>query len=114
MACPRCSSRSNPTWTEWVATNLHVTVRRVQQLLSEGPEPRETISRGSKRSRKLRSGDWRGLLKATERRNAHVFGSIEDPKRLAGAIRDFAQGIADRHARPGGRLVVSVSVETRK
>ena len=105
----------NPTWTEWVQTNLHVTVRRVQQLLSEGAEPHETISLGStQRPRKLRCGDWRGLLKATERRNTQVFGSVEDPKRLAGTIRDFAQGIADRYARPGGKLVVSVSVEARK
>ena len=103
----------NPTWTEWVETNLHVTVRRVQQLLSEGAEPRETISPGSKRPRKLRTGDWRGLLKATERRNAQVFGSVEDPKRLAGAIRDFAQGIADRYAKPGGSLAVSVSLKTQ-
>jgi hypothetical protein len=100
----------NPTWTEWVQTHLHVTVRRVQQLLSDGAEPRETISLGSKRPRKLRAGDWRGLLKATERRAAQVFGSAEDPKRLAGTIRDFAQGIADRYARAGGKLVVSVSV----
>ena len=106
--------QGSPSWNDWVETNLHRTVRRVQQLLSEGTEPRETISLGSKRPRKLRCGDWRGLLKATERRTAQVFGSVEDPKRLAGAIRDFAQGIADRHARPGGKLVVSVSVETRK
>ena len=104
----------NSTWTEWVETNLHRTVRRVQQLLSEGPEPREIVSRGSKRPRILRTGDWRGLLKATERRNAHVFGSVQNPKRLAATIRNFAQGIADQYARPGGRLVVSVSVETRK
>ena len=38
----------NPTWTEWVQANLHVTVRRVQQLLSEGAEPREIISLGPK------------------------------------------------------------------
>jgi len=43
-----------------------------------------------------------------------VFGSAEDPKRLAATIRNFAQGIADQYARPGGKLVVSVSVETRK
>jgi DNA (cytosine-5)-methyltransferase 1 len=105
----------NPTWTEWVETNLHRTVRRVQQLLSEGPGPRETISPGSKRPPgKLRTGDWRGLLKVTGRRNAQVFGSVEDPKRLAGTIRDFAQGIADRYAQPSGKLVVSVSVKTRK
>ncbi len=100
----------NPTWTEWVETNLNVTVRRVQQLLSEGTKPREIISPSSKQ-RKLRTGDWRGLLKATERRNAHVFGSVEDPKQLAGAIRNFAQGIADRYSKPGGKLVVSVSVK---
>jgi hypothetical protein len=105
----------SPTWTEWVETNLHRTVRRVQQLLSEETKPREIVSRGSKRgTRKLRTGDWRGLLKATERRNAQVFGSVEDPKRLAGTIRNFAQGIADRYARPGGKLVVSVSVKARK
>ena len=102
----------NPTWTEWVQTNLHVTVRRVQQLLSEGAEPREIISPSSKQP-KLRTGDWRGLLKATERRNAQVFGSVEDPKRLAVAIRKFAQGIADRYSQPGGRLAVSVSLKTR-
>lgn len=105
----------NPTWTEWVNNNLHVTMRRVQQLLSAGSEPRETISPGSKRRpRKLGCGDWRGLLKATERGTAQVFGSVEDPKRLAGAIRDFAQGIADQCARPGSKLVVSVSLKTRK
>lgn len=102
----------NPTWTEWVETNLNVTVRRVQQLLSEGTKPRETISLGSKK-RKLRTGDWRGLLKATERRNAQVFGSVEDPKRLALAIRKFAQSIADRYSQPGGKLAVSVSLKTR-
>jgi DNA (cytosine-5)-methyltransferase 1 len=102
----------NPTWTEWVETNLNVTVRRVQQLLSEGTKPREIISPSSKQ-RKLRTGDWRGLLKATERRNAQVFGSVEDPERLAVAIRKFAQGIADQYSQPGGRLAVSVSLKTR-
>jgi DNA (cytosine-5)-methyltransferase 1 len=103
----------NPTWTEWVQTNLHVTVRRVQQLLKE---PSEAISLGAKTKRragKLRSEDWRGLLKVTQRSSAQVFGSLERRK-LAGAIRNFAQGIADQYARPGGKLVVSVSVETRK
>lgn len=104
----------NPTWTEWVQCNLHVTVRRVQQLLSAGAQNlAKPISLGSKQ-RKLRTGDWRGLLKATERRNAQVFGPVEDPERLAGAIRSFAQRIADRYARPGGKLVVSVSVKARK
>jgi hypothetical protein len=103
----------NPTWTEWVNNNLHVTVRRVQQLLSAGAHLAKPVSLGSKQ-RKLRRGDWRGLLKATERRTAQVFGSAEDSKRLAGAIRDFAQGIADRYAKPGGKLIVSVSVKARK
>jgi hypothetical protein len=53
-------------------------------------------------------------LTAKERRTEQVFGSVESPKRLAGAIRDFAQGLADRYARPGGTLVVSVSIKTRK
>jgi len=105
----------NPTWTEWVQTNLHVTVRRVQQLLSEGARPSEIdFAKSKRRPRKLRAGDWRGLLKATERRAAQVFGSAEDPKQLAATIRSYAQGIADQYARPGGRLVVSVSLRTRK
>jgi hypothetical protein len=103
----------NPTWTEWVEQNLGVTVRRVQQLLKEF-EPRETISLGPKqRSRNLRGGDWRGLLKATERRAAQVFGPIEDEKELARAIRRFAQAIADRYSQSGGRLAVSVSLKTQ-
>ena len=102
------------TKKEWVEANLGVTVRRVHQLLSEGAEPRETISLGSKRPRKLRAGDWRGLLKATERRTAQEFGSAKDSKRLAVTIRNFAQRIADRYTRPGRKLVVSVSLKTRK
>ena len=39
---------------------------------------------------------------------AQVFGSAEDSKRLAATIRNFAQGIGDQYARPGGKLVVSV------
>lgn len=107
----------NPTWTEWVETNLHVTVRRVQQILSEGARPSEIDFAKSKRgSRKLRAGDWRGLLKATERRAAQVFGPIGDGKRLAGQIRNFAQALADEYAPAGGKLSVSVSVSlsTRK
>ncbi len=100
----------NPTWTEWVETNLHVTVRRVQQLLRETTEPGEIISRGPKRPRKLRTGDWRRLLKVSENRLAQVFGALEDEKELAGAIRGFAQGIADRFGE-NGSLVVSVSVK---
>jgi len=104
-----------PCWTEWIKQNLHVTPRRVQQLLRE---PSEISSQGQKTLAvvppKLRTGDWRSLLKATERRTAEVFGQIEDPKRLAATIRNFAQSIADRYARPSGKLVVSVSVEARK
>ena len=101
----------NPTWTEWVEVNLGVTVRRVQQLLSEAAEPGEIVSRGSKRPLKLRIGDWRRLLKVSESRLAKVFGPLEDEKELAGAIRGFAQGIADRFGEQEGRLLVSVSVK---
>ena len=101
----------NPTWTEWVETNLNVTVRRVQQILSEGARPSEIISRGPKRPRKLRTGDWRRLLKVSENRLARVFGPLEGEKELAGAIRGFAQGIADRFGEREGRLTVSVSVK---
>ena len=105
----------NPTWTEWVETNLHLTLRRVQQILSEGARPSEIISPGSKQgSRKLRTGDWRSLLKATERRAAQVFGPIGDAEKLAGKIRNFAQALADEYAPAGGKLSVSVSVSTRK
>jgi len=100
----------NPTWTEWVEANLGVTVRRVQQLLSEATGPGEIISRGPKRPRKLRTGDWRRLLKVSESRLARVFGPLEDDQELAGAIRGFAQGIADRF-KENGSLVVSVSVK---
>lgn len=104
-----------PCWTEWIKQNLHVTPRRVQQLLRE---PSEISSQGQKTLAvvppKLRTGDWRSLLKATERRTTQVFGQIEDAKELAGAIRKYAQALADQHARLGGKLVVSVSVETRK
>lgn len=100
----------NPTWSEWVEAYVGVTVRRVQQLLSEAAEPRETISRGPKRSRKLRTGDWRRLLKVSENKLAQVFGPFEGEKELAGAIRGFAQGIADRFGE-NGSLLVSVSVK---
>jgi hypothetical protein len=101
----------NPTWTEWVEANLGVTLRRVQQILSEPAEPREITSPGPKRPRKLRTGDWRRLLKVSESRLARVFGPLEDEKELAGAIQGFAQGIADRFGEQEGRLLVSVSVK---
>jgi hypothetical protein len=103
-----------PCWTEWIEQNLHVTPRRIQQLLRE---PSEISSQGQKTLAvvppKPRTGDWRSLLKVTEGRTAQVFGPIEDEKELAGAIRRFAQGIADRYSQPGGRLVVSVSLKTQ-
>jgi hypothetical protein len=98
----------NPTWTQWVETNLGVTVRRVQQLLSETTELGEIISPGPKRPRSLRTGDWRRLLKVSENRLAKVFGPLEDEKKLAEAIRKYAQGIADRFGE-NGSLLVSVS-----
>ena len=101
----------NPTWTEWVEANLGVTVRRVQQLLSEATEPGEIISRGPKRPLKLRSGEWRRLLKVSENRLARVFAPLKDEKELAAAIRGFAQGIADRYGEREGSLLVSVSVK---
>lgn len=100
----------NPTWTEWVEVNLGVTVRRVQQLLSEATEPGEIISPGPKRPRGLRTGDWRRLLKVSENRLAKVFGPLEGENELAEAIRKYAQGIADRFGE-NGSLLVSVSVK---
>jgi hypothetical protein len=103
----------NPSWTEWVEQNLGVSVRRVQQLLKEALEPGEVISRASKNKwgRKLRTGDWRTLVRVTEGRAAQVFGPLDDEKELAGAIRKFAQAIADRYSRQRGRIAVSVSVK---
>jgi DNA (cytosine-5)-methyltransferase 1 len=102
----------NPTWTEWVEQNLGVTVRRVQQLLREAMEPGEVTSRGSQKPpRKLAKGDWRSLLKVSENRLAQVFGPLEDEKELAGAIRRFAQGIADRFGERHCSLLVSVSIK---
>jgi DNA (cytosine-5)-methyltransferase 1 len=101
-----------PCWTEWITQNLHVTPRRVQQLLRE---PSEITSQGQKTlvvvRPKLRTGDWRSLLKVTEGRTAQVFGPIEDQGELAGAIRKFAQAIADRFSERESRLLVSVSVK---
>jgi DNA (cytosine-5)-methyltransferase 1 len=101
-----------PCWTEWVTQNLHVTPRRVQQLLNE---PSEISSQGQKTlvvaPPKLRTGDWSSLLKVTESRMAQVFGRLEDQRELAGAIREFAQAIADRFVERDSRLLVSVSVK---
>lgn len=102
-----------PTWSEWVDQNLGVTVRRVNQLLRmpEESQRREKISRRPKQPGKLRAGDWSRLLKVTENRMAQVFGPLEDQRELAGAIRKFAQAIADRFVERDSRLLVSVSVE---
>ncbi len=103
-----------PCWTEWIEQNLHVTPRRVQQLLRE---PSEISSQGQKTLAvvppKLRAGDWRRLLKVTESRMAQVFGPLEDQHELAGAIRKFAQAIADRFVERKSRLLVSVSVKNQ-
>ena len=103
-----------PCWTEWIERNLHVTPRRVQQLLRE---PSEISSQGQKTlvvvPPKLRTGDWRRLLKVTESRMAQVFGRLEDQRELAGAIRKFAQAIADRFVERDSRLLVSVSVKNQ-
>ncbi len=101
-----------PCWTEWIEQNLHVTPRRVQQLLRE---PSEITSQGQKTlvvvPPKLRAGDWRSLLKVTEGKMAQVFGPLGDQRALAGAIRKFAQAIADRFVERKSRLLVSVSVK---
>jgi DNA (cytosine-5)-methyltransferase 1 len=104
----------NPTWTEWVERNLGISVRRVQQLLREALEPSEIISLGRpKGSGRLVTGDWRGLLEATERRLEQVFGALQDEEELSEAVRKYAQGIADRFGERHGRLTVSVSVKSR-
>jgi hypothetical protein len=53
-------------------------------------------------------------MKATESRLVRVFGPPEDQRELAEAVRRFAQAIADSFAERRGKLVVSVSVESRK
>jgi DNA (cytosine-5)-methyltransferase 1 len=102
----------NPTWTEWVEQNLGVTIRTVQRLLREETEPHDKMSEGQKPP-KLDKGDWRSLLKVTEGRTAQVFGPIEDQRELAGAIRKFAQAIADRFSERDVRLLISVSVKNQ-
>ncbi len=68
-----------PCWTEWITQNLHVTPRRVQQLLNE---PSEISSQGQKAPRKLGKGDWRALFKLTEKQMAKVFGPLESGERF--------------------------------
>lgn len=100
-----------PTWTQWITQNLHVTPRRVQQLLSE---PCEISSRGQNAPRRLGKGDWRALFKLTEKQLAKVFGPVETSDRFAEAIQQFAQAVADRFGERHGRIEVSVAIEDRR
>jgi hypothetical protein len=100
-----------PSWTEWITQNLHVTPRRVQQLLNE---PSEISSRGQKAPGRLSKGDWRSLLKATEKQMARVFGPLESGDRFAETIQQFAQAVADRFGERHGRVEVSVAIENRR
>ena len=100
-----------PTWTQWITENLHVTPRRVQQLLSE---PSEISSQGQKAPPRLSKGDWRALFKLTEKQMAKVFGTIESRELFAEAIQNFAQAVADRFGERHGRVAVSVAVENRR
>jgi hypothetical protein len=100
-----------PSWTEWITQNLHVTPRRVQQLLNE---PSELSSQGQKAPPKLGTGDWHRLFKLTEKQMAKVFGPLESSDRFAEAIQQFAQAVADRFGERHGRVEVSVAVENRR
>ena len=100
-----------PCWTEWITQNLHVTPRRVQQLLNE---PSEISSQGQKQPHRLGKGDWRALFKLTEKQMAKVFGPLESGERFAEAIQQFAQAVADRFGERHGRVEVSVAVEARR
>jgi len=100
-----------PTWTQWIVQNLHVTPRRVQQLLSE---PCEISSRGQKAPRSLSKGDWHALFKLTEKQMAKVFGSLESGDLFAEAIQQFAQAVADRFGERHGKVEVSVAVADRR
>jgi len=100
-----------PSWTEWITQNLHVTPRRVQQLLNE---PSEVSSQGQKAPRRLVKGDWRALFKLTEKQMTKVFGPLESADAFADAIQNFAQAVADRFGERHGRVEVSVAVEDRR
>ena len=100
-----------PCWTEWITQNLHVTPRRVQQLLNG---PSEMSSQGEKAPRRLGKGDWRALFKATEKQMGKVFGPLETGDAFAEAIQSFAQAVADRFGERHGRVEVSVAVENRR
>ena len=100
-----------PSWTEWITQNLHVTPRRVQQLLNE---PSEISSRGQKASPKLGKGDWRALFKLTERQMTKVFGPLESREVFAEAIQNFAQAVADRFGERHGQVEISVAIVDRR
>jgi hypothetical protein len=100
-----------PCWTEWITQNLHVTPRRVQQLLNQ---PSEISSHGQTAPCKLGKGDWRALFKLTEKQMAKVFGPLESREHFAEAIQLFAQAVADRFGERHGRVEVSVAVEDRR
>lgn len=101
----------HPSWTEWITQNLHVTPRRVQQLLNG---PSEIPSQGQKAPRRLGKGDWRALFKLTEKQMTKVFGPLESADAFADAIQNFAQAVADRFGERHGRVEVSVAVEDRR
>jgi hypothetical protein len=100
-----------PSWTEWITQNLHVTPRRVRQLLSE---PAEVSAASQKAPHRLGKGDWQALFKATEKQMAKVFGPLEDSKRFAEAIQNFVQAVADRFGERHGKIEVSVAIENRR
>lgn len=100
-----------PCWTEWITQNLHVTPRRVQQLLRE---PHEVISQRLKEPCKLGRGDWNRLFKLTEKQMAKVFGPLETSELFAEALQQFAQAVADRFGERHGRVEVSVAIEDRR
>jgi hypothetical protein len=100
-----------PSWTEWITRNLHVTPRRVQQLLNE---PSEISSRGQKAPGRLSKGDWQALFKLTEKQMAKVFGPLESGDAFTEAIQQFAQAVADRFGERHGRVEVSVAVTSRR
>lgn len=100
-----------PTWTQWITQNLHVTPRRVQQLLRE---PCEISSQGQKATPRLGKGDWQRLFKLTEKQMAKVFGPLESGDRFAEAIQQFAQAVADRFGERHGKVAVSVAIEDRR
>jgi hypothetical protein len=83
----------------------------VQQLLSE---PSETSSQGQKASPRLGKGDWRALLKITEKQMAKVFGPVESGDAFADAIQSFAQAVADRFGERHGKVEVSVAIADRR